>query len=396
MPPGVRSSFPWFALRFPPAVTDLRSWRPGFPRLRGRDSDPNFLFQRKLATREAICAAALDQQQRRTNVGKHPVGYLAHTTVVAARTNWVVVVSRSMPRAALAIRRYYSVEAELLIVALVLVAWHAVRIPLEGDVRVSLAHADDVLRVERALSLNLEGDVIRLTSSSNVSASLEWLYANIHLPVLFGFLTAARLLAPDRYPAVRTTFMASFVPAAFVIWLFPLAPPHWLPEFGLGVPPTNAELADTAGALFHNVTAAAASQHFGFAVFLSATSIWLFPRSWLAWTTLAYPVLAFLVVVGTGNHYVVDCLVGTLTFVVGALVAWLVHHPTRSTSKLPQPGVVVSVAVGYALVVWGFVSFELTMPSGRHSVSDLLALGAGALLVRAPRLSAKEVIAETN
>ena len=301
-----------------------------------------------------------------------------------------------MPRSVQAIRRCYSLEAELLIVALVLLAWHAVRIPLEGDVRISLAHADDVLHVERALSINIEGGVIRLTSSPEVSASLEWLYANIHLPVLFGFLAAARLLAPNRYPAIRTTFIASFVPAALVIGLFPLAPPHWLPEFGLGVPPTDAELADTAGALFHNVTAAAASQHFGFAVFLSATSIWLFPRSRMAWTTLAYPVLAFLVIVGTGNHYVVDCLVGTVTFVVGALVAWLVHRPTRTTSELPQPSVIVSVAVGYALVVWGFVSFELTMPGGRHSIFELLALGAGAVLAIAPRLSTKEAIAETN
>jgi hypothetical protein len=295
-----------------------------------------------------------------------------------------------------AIRRCYSVEVELLIVALVLVAWHAVRIPLEGDVGVSVAHADDVLRVERALSLNLEGPLIGLTASSNVSASLEWLYANIHLPVLFGFLAAARVLAPGRYPAVRTTFIVSFVPAAFVIGLFPLAPPHWLPEFGLGVPPTDAELADTVGALFHNATAAAASQHFGFAAFLAATSIWLFPRSRLAWTTLVYPVLAFLVIVGTGNHYVVDCLVGTLTFVVGALVAWIIHRPMRSPNLLPQPGVVVRVAVGYALVIWGFVSFDFTIPSGRNSVPDLLALGAGAVLVIAPRLNAKEAIAETN
>jgi hypothetical protein len=133
-------------------------------------------------------------------------------------------------------RRCYSLEAELLIVALVLVIWHAVRIPLEGDVGVSLAHADDVLRVERALSLDLEGSLIGQTASSNVSASLEWLYANIHLPVLFGFLAAARLLAPARYPAVRTTFMVSFVPAACVIGLFPLAPPRWLPEFASACP----------------------------------------------------------------------------------------------------------------------------------------------------------------
>ncbi len=295
-----------------------------------------------------------------------------------------------------AVRRCYSVESELLVVAAVLVAWHAVRIPLEGNVGTALAHADDVLRVERALSLDVEGSLIELTSAWNASASLEWLYANVHLPVLFGFIAAARLLAPDRYPAVRTTFVLSFVPAALVIGLFPLAPPHWLPEFGLGVAPTDGELANTTGALFHNVTAAAASQHFGFAVFLAAAAVWLFPRSWLAWTTLAYPLLVFVVIVGTGNHYVVDCLVGTLTFVLAALVAWLVHRPVRSEIVRTQPSAIVSATVGYALIAWGFVSFELTMPSGWHSLPDLLALGAGAVLAVVPRLGARGALAETS
>ena len=106
-----------------------------------------------------------------------------------------------------------------------------------------------------------------------------------------------------------------------MIWLYPLAPPHWLPEFGFGVPPTDAELTNTSGALFHNTTAAAASQHFGFALFVAAASIWLFPRSLLAWATIAYPVLVFVVIVGTGNHYVVDCAIGALTFVLAAAVA---------------------------------------------------------------------------
>ena len=149
-------------------------------------------------------------------------------------------------------------------VALVLLAWHAIRIPIEGDVATSLAHADDVLGLERALSLDVEHAVIGRLDDANITPALEWLYTNIHLPVLFAFIAAARLLAPERYPVVRTTFALAFLPAALVIWLYPLAPPHWLPEFGFGVPPTDAELTNTTGALFHNTTAAAASQHFGF------------------------------------------------------------------------------------------------------------------------------------
>ena len=67
-------------------------------------------------------------------------------------------------------------------------------------------------------------------STSSVMATLTRLYANIHLPVPFGFVAAARLLAPDRYPRIRTRRSGRLVRARGdeVIGLFPLAPPHWL------------------------------------------------------------------------------------------------------------------------------------------------------------------------
>jgi PAP2 superfamily len=293
------------------------------------------------------------------------------------------------------VTRCYSVETELAIVALTLLAWHAIRIPLEGNVTTSLAHADDVLRIERALSLDAEGWVIGVVSTSSAMAALTWLYANIHLPVLFGFVAAARLIAPDRYPRIRTTFVVSFVPAAFVIGLFPLAPPHWLPELGLGVPPSDADLTSTTGALFHNTTAAAASQHFGFAAFVAATAIWLFPRSRLAWATLAYPALVFVVIVGTGNHYVLDCVVGALTFVFAAAVASVVHRGVPAPSRVETSGVA-GIAFGYALIAWGFVSLDLTELGSWDNLVDVLVLAAGFAAVLTPRLGEKDLVTESN
>jgi hypothetical protein len=288
--------------------------------------------------------------------------------------------------------RTYALETELVLVALVLVAWHAIRIPIEGDVASSLAHADDVLGLERALSLDIEAWLI--ASTAGAASTLEWLYTNVHLPVLFGFVAAVRLLAPDRYPLLRTTFMLSFVPAALVIWLYPLAPPHWLPEFGFGVPPTDAELTSTTAALFHNTTAAAASQHFGFALFVAVASIWLFPRSPLAWATIAYPVLASVVIVGTGNHYVLDCIVGTLTFVLAAAVASRLVPLQERQSPVLQTSDIVSIAVGYGLIAWGFVSLDLTALDA-DNVLHALVLAAGVALVVAPRLG-EEPLVETH
>jgi len=282
------------------------------------------------------------------------------------------------------------------LVALVLLAWHAIRIPIEGDVATSLDHANDVLGIERTLSLDVERSIIDRAEAANVTPVLDWLYTNIHLPVLFGFVAAARLLAPARFPVVRTIFVLSFVPAALIVWLYPLAPPHWLPEFGFGVPPPDAELANTTGALFHNTTAAAASQHFGFAVLVAATAIWFFPRSLLAYATLAYPAVVFVVIVGTGNHYVVDCIIGTSTFVIAAAVATRVHNPRELASKGAPAAGIGSVALGYGLIAWGFVSLDLTGLRSWDNAIHALVLIAGVAAVIAPRLAEKEPLTESG
>jgi PAP2 superfamily len=292
---------------------------------------------------------------------------------------------------------YYSLEVELAIVVIVLLAWQTARIPLEGGVDLSLAHAESVLRLESALSLDMERRLIDAVSAPSLATLLSWLYTNVHLPVLFGFVAAARLLAPERYPLLRTTFVLSFVPAVLVIGLYPLAPPYWLPEFGLGGPPSDAELTATSGALFHNSTAAAASQHFGFAVFVAAASIWLFPRSWLAWSTPAYPALVFVVIVGTGNHYVLDCVIGTLTFALAAVVASLVHETPESANARPSASGAVAIAFGYALCTWGFVSLDLTdLGTWENDLPYTLVLAAGIACVLAPRLVAKEPVPESG
>jgi hypothetical protein len=286
------------------------------------------------------------------------------------------------------------VEAELAFVALVLLAWQAVRIPLEGNLDVSLAHAESVLGFERALSLDVEGAIIERVSDAGLTPLLTWLYTNIHLPILFAFLAAVRLYDPARYPRVRTIFVLSFVPAVFVIGLYPLAPPRWHAAFGLEPTPDQADLAGTTGELMHNSTAAAASQHFGFALFVAAVALWIFPRSWIALASLAYPALVFLVIVGTGNHYVVDCLVGSATFALAALVAWYLHRPATAASPAPAAGVL-GAALGYGLVVWGIVSLNLLNPSSPKNLLPAFVLAAGLAAVLLPRI-AKEPVAESS
>ena len=56
------------------------------------------------------------------------------------------------------------------IVALVLLAWQAARIPLEGSVATSLAHARSVRGLEESLGLDVEGPVVRFASTAPYEA----------------------------------------------------------------------------------------------------------------------------------------------------------------------------------------------------------------------------------
>src|SRR5262245_13920177 len=156
--------------------------------------------------------------------------------------------------------RRYSVGREMALVAAVLALWHLIRIPLEGNVATAVRHAHAVIDLERLVDVNVESNVIAFATGNNVGNVIEWAYGDIHIPALFGFMSAVCLLAPDRYPIVRTTFVVSFVPAALVIGLYPLAPPRWVSELGLGPAPAQGALTSTFTELAGNSTAAAASQ----------------------------------------------------------------------------------------------------------------------------------------
>jgi hypothetical protein len=250
-------------------------------------------------------------------------------------------------------------EIDLLLVLGLLLAWHAARIPLEGSVPVAMDNARSLLGVERALHLDVEDSV--LDAVQGARGFLHFWYQHVHLPLLFGFLAVARLAAPAKYPLVRLTLLLSFVPAVLLIGLMPVAPPRWLPELGSAGPPADHELTATTAELLQNSTAAITSQHFGYAFLIAAGSLWLWPHSWLARATVVYPAFVFVVVLGTANHYVVDCLIGALTFCFGAAAAALIAGglPRPKLEPAPTRTVVGVAGVAVLLASYGVLTAAL-------------------------------------
>jgi hypothetical protein len=240
-------------------------------------------------------------------------------------------------------------EIDLLLVLGLLLAWHAVRIPLEGSVPVAMDNARSLLAVERALHVDVEGSV--MDAVGDVRGLLHFAYQHVHLPLLFGFLAVARLAAPAKYPLVRLTLFLSFVPSALLIGLLPVAPPRWLPELGSAGPPAQHELTATTAELVQNSTAAITSQHFGYAFLVAAGSLWLWPHSWLARATVLYPAFVFVVILGTANHYVLDCVIGALAFCFGAAATALIAGGLPRPNLQPAPAKTVIGLAGAAVLL---------------------------------------------
>jgi PAP2 superfamily protein len=246
------------------------------------------------------------------------------------------------------VRRCHSLRAELAIAAAAVLAWQLARIPFEAPLDRALDAARDWLSFERATGIDIERPIAAAVHEHRALLdATNWFYSNMDEVLAFGVLAALRLVDPWRFPLVRTAFVLAHVPALIVVAAYPMAPPRWVPE----LPYTSTPPAGFEGG-FRNSTAAAVSLHVGIPVLLAVSAIWMRPRAPLAWASLLYPALVFVVVVGTENHFVLDAVVGVGCAAVGLAVARLVHGRVPRGRPEAPAGRIVVVAVAAALVAF--------------------------------------------
>jgi PAP2 superfamily len=249
-----------------------------------------------------------------------------------------------------AIRRTYSLPVEMLLISLVVLIWQIARIPFEASLGDAITASRDMVSLEKALGIAVEPDVVRwVYARPQLLADANWFYSHMDETLVFGVLAALRLIDDVRFAAIRSAFALTHLPAIAVVALYPSAPPRWVPGLPHGRPPT----ADLGGDL-RNSTAAAVSLHVGVPVLLTASAIWLRPRSPLAWATALYPLLVFAVVVGTANHFILDVVIGAACAALGIAGARLVHgdvprgQASASPARIATAGILVA-AVAFAV-----------------------------------------------
>lgn len=92
---------------------------------------------------------------------------------------------------------------------------------------------------------------------------------------------------------------------------------HPRPGMGIGEP------IDWANTRFQLTLAAMPSSHFGTSV-LTGVAVCVFGRhTWLRVLAPLYPIIMFLTVIATANHWVLDCVAGLLVVIVGWNLNWI-------------------------------------------------------------------------
>lgn len=216
---------------------------------------------------------------------------------------------------------------EVALFALALIVYQGSRALVVGDPATAFENAAGIIDWEKSAGLFVETSIQRwfLDHVQLVEAlNLFYMYAHWTVtPLFFVWLYRRR---QGVYPFVRNAFLATNGVALIVFMLYPVAPPR-LAGAREGFVDTLHSISDIdlhGGVLsgWFNPHAAVPSMHFGYALIIGMVGLVLL-RSWpTRLLAAAYPVVVFITITGTANHYVIDAVAGGAAVAIGFGAVW--------------------------------------------------------------------------
>ncbi len=201
--------------------------------------------------------------------------------------------------------------------------------------RLALRHGAGILSFEQSLGVSPERAMDHWLAGHHLLAYISSdFYDNAIFGVTFCFAAWIWWRRPDIYRPLRNTLVVANLAGFAVFWAYPVAPPRMLPGF--------IDVVAKVGGLgsWHNTLvkhadqlAAMPSMHIAWALWCSLVALRLCRREdgvragraacfvALGFAT-AYPVATALVVLATGNHYLLDVLAGAGCTALAAVGAY--------------------------------------------------------------------------
>jgi hypothetical protein len=211
-------------------------------------------------------------------------------------------------------------------------------------------HGRSIQWLQDKMHLNFELSVNHFVDRHEWLAQImDYYYATLHFVITIAVLVWLFVAHKRVYRGMRTALFATTLIGLAGFYLYPLAPPRLLPQFGyidtLAKYHTWGSLADPNVAEHTNQFAAMPSLHIGWAAWCTIAVWYCAKPLWLRILALIYPVGTLMVIVGTANHFILDAVGGLIVVAAGFGVQWLMSgHPAHVPAQDPPENVPVAAA----------------------------------------------------
>lgn len=223
-------------------------------------------------------------------------------------------------------------------------SYFAVRGLTEGAAATAVANGYRVLDFENTLGIAVEESVQNAVLGSRWLTTLSnWVYIYGHWPVIAITLIWLHRRHRLDYLLLRNAMFVSGAIGLVIFATFPVAPPRHLPDRFVD---TVTELSRSYRVLqppqLINEYAAVPSLHVGWNLLVGIVMFRAGRHVLVRALAVIGPVLMFSAVVTTGNHYVIDGVLGSIVALVGlagalALNRWVYARPRRAGAHLVAP-----------------------------------------------------------
>lgn len=209
-----------------------------------------------------------------------------------------------------------------------------------------VVNAEQLYGWERSLGIDIELAVNQTIDRITwLIVGMNYYYAVAHFAVTVAVLVWLYRRHPTRYRPARTAFLATNAMALTAFYLYPLAPPRLLPGSGyidtVTVHNTWGSMASGDLANVSNQYAAMPSMHVAWSMWCAIMVILFSRRLWVRLLVTAHPAATLVVIVATGNHFLLDAVGGVMALAAGyaasrvLLVSWQRYRTRRLETAAP-------------------------------------------------------------
>lgn len=227
---------------------------------------------------------------------------------------------------------------EVLLILAFWVVYSLARLLADTSMQPALERADELLHIEGLLGMQWEFALNQLFTDHRVLGLFgSYWYATLHYVVTGAVLVWLWFLGTDRYGPARRALAIGTLMALIAYITLPTAPPRFIAGYvdvlqlhaADGWWGADASAPRGLGGLT-NELAAFPSMHAGWALWVALALQFYATRKWVRVLGWVYALGTAVVIIGTGNHWVIDALVGWMVIVL----AWAV---AQAVGRIPTP-----------------------------------------------------------